>query len=74
MDEIDRAQSYQEEFQADALRNHQRKLSGQPSGSRTHCEECGEEIPLKRRELVPNCRLCIACQTEEEIRLRRAVQ
>ena len=26
------------------------------------CEECGFEIPPKRRELVPGCTTCVDCQ------------
>jgi phage/conjugal plasmid C-4 type zinc finger TraR family protein len=34
-----------------------------PKGdSLTHCEDCGEEIPMARREAVPGVRLCIVCQ------------
>ncbi|MDZ7842395.1 MAG: DksA/TraR family C4-type zinc finger protein [Gammaproteobacteria bacterium] len=29
-----------------------------------HCEECGTEIPLARREAIPGVRLCVACQSE----------
>lgn len=27
----------------------------------SHCEECAIEIPLARRALLPNTRLCIDC-------------
>ncbi len=30
--------------------------------SRSHCEECGAEIPLARREAVPGVTHCVACQ------------
>ncbi len=30
--------------------------------SRTHCEECGDEIPLARREAVAGVTHCISCQ------------
>ncbi len=46
---------------ADALRRVRSRI---PDGeSRTHCEECGAEIPAARREAVKGVRLCIACQT-----------
>ena len=32
----------------------------------THCEECGEEIPQKRREALPGARFCIACQSARD--------
>lgn len=34
--------------------------------SLTHCEECGEEIPPKRRQALPGVRLCVACQQAME--------
>ncbi|WP_376746746.1 MULTISPECIES: TraR/DksA C4-type zinc finger protein [Stutzerimonas stutzeri subgroup] len=36
--------------------------------SLTECEECGDEIPPARREAVKGCRLCIACQADEDKR------
>ncbi|WP_373745979.1 TraR/DksA family transcriptional regulator [Neisseria dentiae] len=30
------------------------------------CEECGDPIPEARRQAVPACRTCIACQQEIE--------
>lgn len=27
----------------------------------THCVECGDEIPVARREAVPGCRKCVHC-------------
>jgi phage/conjugal plasmid C-4 type zinc finger TraR family protein len=48
----------------DALQSVRARL---PQGqSRTHCEECGEEIPPGRRKAVPGVRLCIACQEEAD--------
>lgn len=38
-----------------------------PSGeSAIECEECGEEIPLRRRQAVPGVRTCLACQSERD--------
>jgi phage/conjugal plasmid C-4 type zinc finger TraR family protein len=34
--------------------------------SLTHCEDCGEEIPEKRRLAVPGVRRCVACQKEAD--------
>ena len=36
--------------------------------SATHCRDCGEEIPERRRELVAGCLRCSDCQEEEELR------
>ena len=42
--------------------------------SLTHCEECGEEIPERRRRAVPGVRRCVQCQAEadEEARVTRS--
>lgn len=29
----------------------------------SHCEECGVEIPKKRRDAVPGVTMCVECQT-----------
>jgi phage/conjugal plasmid C-4 type zinc finger TraR family protein len=36
--------------------------------SLTHCEECGDEIPKKRQELVKGVKLCVYCQQLAERR------
>ncbi|HYD13754.1 MAG TPA: DksA/TraR family C4-type zinc finger protein [Allosphingosinicella sp.] len=34
-----------------------------PAGEgETHCVECGEEIPQRRREALPGVRTCVTCQ------------
>ena len=30
------------------------------------CEDCGDEIPVERREVYPAARTCIYCQTARE--------
>lgn len=38
-----------------------------PSGKgAAECDECGEEIPLRRRHAIPGVRTCIACQSERD--------
>ena len=38
-----------------------------PGGeSPTHCTECGEPIPERRRQAVPGTRLCVPCQSERD--------
>ncbi len=45
----------------------QRVRSRLPQGdSRSHCEECGDEIPLARQQALKGVRLCVACQTERD--------
>jgi phage/conjugal plasmid C-4 type zinc finger TraR family protein len=60
VDVIDRAQVINDALQADARADWQRRQTAGPG--RSECEECGEEIPAKRRQLIPGCRLCVICQ------------
>lgn len=63
-DQYDRAQAINEQHQADALDAWRRR---QPTGlGLTHCRNCDEEIPERRRLAVPGCDLCIDCQTALE--------
>ena len=40
-----------------------------PTGqSRTHCAECDEPIPERRRALIAGVKLCIDCQEERDAR------
>ena len=49
-----------------------RQLLLQPTGpSLEFCEDCDEDIPLKRQELVPGCTRCVGCQ-ERHNRMRPA--
>ncbi len=34
--------------------------------SAIECRDCGDEIPLKRREAMPGCQCCIHCQAYRE--------
>lgn len=66
MDDTDRAQESTEQFLADVLDRHQRSRPAGPALE--ECEDCGEEIPTKRREAQPGCTRCIQCQTNFETR------
>lgn len=42
-----------------------RARSQLPQGeSATQCDECGEDIPQGRREVLPGVRLCVGCQSK----------
>ncbi len=41
------------------------------AASATHCRECGEEIPERRRELVAGCQRCVSCASDIELRLKQ---
>lgn len=55
----------------DGVERARRRLA-RAGDSLTHCEECGEAIPERRREAVPGVRLCVGCQSEEDRRVRDA--
>jgi phage/conjugal plasmid C-4 type zinc finger TraR family protein len=45
-----------------------------PAGeSLTHCENCGEVIPPRRREALAGVRTCIACQSERDGSVRHSM-
>lgn len=37
-----------------------------------YCEQCGEDIPERRRNALPGVRTCIACQSERDAGRRSA--
>ncbi len=48
------------------------KARKQPQGeSLTHCAECDEEIPEKRREALPGVKLCMDCAAERDGRVQQ---
>ncbi len=52
-----------EKFLLEKIEHALEKLSGSEFGL---CEECGEEISLKRLEARPETNLCIRCKEEQE--------
>ena len=48
----------------DAVRTARAKMPG--GISETHCVECGEPIPERRRLVVPGVRTCVACQAARD--------
>ena len=44
-----------------------------PAGeSLTHCEDCGEPIPPRRREALAGVRTCVACQSARDTDVRHS--
>ncbi|MGI1245200.1 TraR/DksA family transcriptional regulator [Raoultella ornithinolytica] len=39
--------------------------------SATHCVDCGDPIPARRRELVAGCQRCVSCAIDIELRLKQ---
>ena len=57
----------QEQIDATVEETIGRTRSALPDGeSLVHCEECGKESPLARREAIPGVRLCVTCQAERD--------
>lgn len=54
---------------SDAVK-HSRALLASGEGAR-FCEDCGEEIPEKRRAAQPASRTCILCQAERDTSIRQ---
>ena len=45
-----------------------------PAGdSLTHCEDCGEAIPERRRTVLAGVRTCVACQSERDKDVRHSL-
>lgn len=66
-DQIDDAQRIADQMLGDALASHHRRVDEiRRIHGRSHCADCGKEIPMKRREAVRNCRRCLTCQIEFE--------
>jgi phage/conjugal plasmid C-4 type zinc finger TraR family protein len=66
MDDMDFVQRQNEEFQAFALA--QLKNREHDNNDSIYCQECKNEIPVKRRNAKPGCLRCIDCQIEFENR------
>ncbi len=46
-----------------------RARASMPKGEgATHCAECGEEIPERRRQALPGVRTCVPCQQARDSR------
>lgn len=56
---------------AEGVERARRRLA-QAGESLTHCEECGDEIPQRRREAIAGVRLCVACQEAADAEQRDA--
>ena len=48
----------------DAVESARRRMAS--GESRTHCVDCGEPIPERRREALPGVRKCVPCQSEDD--------
>ena len=58
MDNADIADEIQALKLKKALELNQEALKGNDI---THCEECGEEIPVARKAIMPSAKTCVGC-------------
>ena len=55
---------------SDAVAAARARMARGPSAE--FCDDCGEDIPEKRREAVPGVRTCIACQASRDGKVRHS--
>lgn len=67
MDVADQADGLIEAERAEAQRRASIALEGKGA---THCDDCGETIPLERSRALPSARRCVGCQGALEAELR----
>lgn len=70
MDEIDRANAHAERM-LDAQLAAQLNKGRAKGESRSHCAECGDIIPERRRQALPGVTLCAECASWAEHNNRR---
>ena len=69
VDDVDRASQREAEMLADALRAQARRagLVGKTvADSALFCGDWASAIPVARRDAVPGCQWCVACQARRE--------
>lgn len=73
-DVFDQAPELEQQERDRALNEQARRanLTGKTlADSAEFCEDCGDDIPLKRRKAMPGCIRCISCAQRFEKRTRR---
>lgn len=69
-DEIDEAQAVVEYCLNIQIANI-RQMRHVAAPSLFECEQCGNDIPPKRRQAIPGVSLCVECQRAAEMMMRR---
>ncbi len=65
-DDVDRASKYESMERLNGIALAAKDMSKRSPVSLTHCLECGDPIPEKRREAEPGCELCVECKAWKE--------
>ncbi len=63
-DEIDLANEHNAKHNNACLAAHRAKMENRPKVSAVRCEDCGEKIPEKRRQMSKGCTRCTSCQSD----------
>jgi phage/conjugal plasmid C-4 type zinc finger TraR family protein len=63
MDEFDAAQACDEQLREIALRNAAQQRATLAGAGRDDCEDCGEPIPARRRQVLPGATRCVDRQS-----------
>ncbi len=66
MDVTDTATELEEAFRERALAARAGGRAHYTGPRITHCESCGDEIPVARSEILPGVELCVSCQEDIE--------
>lgn len=65
-DDADRASKYESMERLNGIALAAKDMSKRSPVSLTHCLECGDPIPEKRREAEPGVELCVECKSWQE--------
>ena len=65
-DDVDRASKYESMERLSGIALAAKDMNKRSPVSLTHCLECGDPIPEKRREAEPGCELCVECKSWQE--------
>lgn len=71
MDQFDRAQMLEQAEREGILRSQRSRADAQNKPALSHCEDCGDEIPKKRRLATRGITRCIGCQNVYESEIKR---
>lgn len=66
MDDMDRVQELEAERIAKCIEEAKRKAAANAGIGQEFCEDCGDEIPMARRQAMPSAIRCVFCQSHVE--------
>lgn len=73
MDDLDRAQAYEERERESALSRIVRpRIVWRDRRRKVYCRDCGDPVPRERMAAVPYATRCSECESAKELQSRRA--